>query len=55
MPGAKARRKESMKKVFELFPVLEERQNQEAGTLSGGQQMLALGRADGPAEAVDHG
>lgn len=44
-PEAKAKRKETMKKVFELFPVLEERQNQEAGTLSGGQQqMLALGR-----------
>lgn len=44
-PEAKSKRKETMKKVFELFPVLEERQNQEAGTLSGGQQqMLALGR-----------
>ena len=44
-PEAKAKRKESMHKIFELFPVLEERQNQEAGTLSGGQQqMLALGR-----------
>lgn len=33
-------------KVFELFPVLEERKNQKAGTLSGGeQQMLAIGRA----------
>ncbi len=32
--------------VFELFPRLEERQSQIAGTLSGGeQQMLALGRA----------
>lgn len=32
--------------VYEIFPRLEERQNQEAGTLSGGeQQMLALGRA----------
>jgi branched-chain amino acid transport system ATP-binding protein len=31
--------------VFELFPVLRERQNQLAGTLSGGeQQMLAIGR-----------
>lgn len=42
---AKTKRKETMKKVFEQFPILEERQNQEAGTLSGGQQqMLALGR-----------
>ena len=33
-------------KVFELFPVLKERQAQAAGTLSGGeQQMLAIGRA----------
>jgi branched-chain amino acid transport system ATP-binding protein len=32
--------------IFELFPVLRERQEQLAGTLSGGeQQMLAMGRA----------
>ena len=32
--------------LFELFPRLEERKNQSAGTLSGGeQQMLAMGRA----------
>lgn len=32
--------------VFERFPVLEERKNQDAATLSGGeQQMLAMGRA----------
>jgi len=31
--------------IFELFPILELRKNQEAGTLSGGeQQMLAIGR-----------
>ena len=35
-----------LKKVFELFPRLEERQNQRSITLSGGeQQMLAVGRA----------
>ncbi|KPC51906.1 ABC transporter ATP-binding protein [Amantichitinum ursilacus] len=35
-----------IKRVFELFPVLEARQAQRAGTLSGGeQQMLAIGRA----------
>lgn len=35
-----------MKTVFERFPVLAERKNQEASTLSGGeQQMLAMGRA----------
>jgi len=34
------------KRVFSIFPRLEERQNQKAGTLSGGeQQMLAVGRA----------
>ena len=35
-----------MKHVFELFPRVEERRSQIAGTLSGGeQQMLAMGRA----------
>jgi branched-chain amino acid transport system ATP-binding protein len=35
-----------MKRIFELFPRLEERERQRAGTLSGGeQQMLAIGRA----------
>jgi branched-chain amino acid transport system ATP-binding protein len=43
---AKADRKESMEKMFELFPRLKERINQYAGTLSGGeQQMLAMARA----------
>ncbi len=37
---------ESLKTVYKRFPRLEERQNQLAGTLSGGeQQMLAMGRA----------
>ena len=37
---------EDILKVFALFPRLEERRNQRAGTLSGGeQQMLAIGRA----------
>lgn len=32
--------------IYELFPILKERKNQRAGTLSGGeQQMLAIGRA----------
>ncbi len=36
---------ESLDEVFEMFPVLEERREQHAGTLSGGeQQMLAIGR-----------
>ena len=35
-----------LKRVFELFPRLDERQSQKAGTMSGGeQQMLAIGRA----------
>ena len=35
-----------LERVFELFPKLKERQNQLAGTLSGGeQQMVAVGRA----------
>lgn len=38
--------KSDMRKIFDLFPRLEERMNQYAGTLSGGeQQMLAIGRA----------
>lgn len=37
---------ESIKNVYKHFPRLEERKNQIAGTLSGGeQQMLAMGRA----------
>jgi len=43
--NAKMRRKEKLKSVFELFPILEERSNQFAGSLSGGeQQMLAIGQ-----------
>jgi branched-chain amino acid transport system ATP-binding protein len=35
-----------LERVFDLFPVLKEREHQLAGTLSGGeQQMLAIGRA----------
>ncbi len=37
---------ETLKKIYVRFPRLEERKNQPAGTLSGGeQQMLAMGRA----------
>src|SRR4051794_40092600 len=48
--GAYLRRDEDVeadvKRVYELFPRLEERQKQKAGTMSGGeQQMLAIGRA----------
>jgi branched-chain amino acid transport system ATP-binding protein len=39
---------EAVARVFEQFPVLEQRRSQTAGTLSGGeQQMLALARAVG--------
>ncbi len=38
--------RKDMERVFNLFPVLQERRNQVGGTLSGGeQQMLAMGRA----------
>jgi len=38
--------REELRKIFGLFPVLEQRAGQKAGTLSGGeQQMLAIGRA----------
>lgn len=44
-PKAKKARKETIRWVFKLFPRLEERRHQLAGTLSGGeQQMLAIGR-----------
>lgn len=39
------RTEELLNSVFELFPILKERQDQAGGTLSGGQQqMLAIGR-----------
>jgi branched-chain amino acid transport system ATP-binding protein len=38
--------KQNLQRVYQLFPRLQERVRQEAGTLSGGeQQMLAIGRA----------
>jgi branched-chain amino acid transport system ATP-binding protein len=38
--------REDMDRVFDLFPRLQERERQKAGTMSGGeQQMLAMGRA----------
>lgn len=44
--GARARRAESLARVFDLFPRLEERTGQFAGSMSGGeQQMVAIGRA----------
>jgi len=42
----RAKNKAAFDRVFELFPRLNERRKQPAGTLSGGeQQMLAIGRA----------
>ena len=42
----KAEVEEALQEVYKRFPRLEERKNQMAGTLSGGeQQMLAMGRA----------
>jgi branched-chain amino acid transport system ATP-binding protein len=46
LPSARARYRESLERVYALFPVLAERHAQRAGSLSGGeQQMLAIGRA----------
>jgi branched-chain amino acid transport system ATP-binding protein len=45
-PKARKRKNEALKKIYELFPVLEQRKDQLSITLSGGeQQMLAIGRA----------
>lgn len=42
----KARVQANMRRVYDMFPVLEQRRKQQANTLSGGeQQMLAIGRA----------
>ena len=42
----KSRIKKDLENVFELFPILADRKNQQGGTLSGGeQQMLAISRA----------
>ena len=46
MKKEKARVEKDLKQILEIFPILEKRKTQLAGTLSGGeQQMLALGRA----------
>jgi len=45
-PKSRSLRNETLKFVYELFPILESRRKQAAGTLSGGeQQMLIIGRA----------
>jgi branched-chain amino acid transport system ATP-binding protein len=44
-PAGQARWKDNIEQIYTLFPVLKERSDQLAGTLSGGeQQMLAIGR-----------
>ena len=44
--GSRAEMMRQLEHQYELFPILKERRNQYAGTLSGGeQQMLAMGRA----------
>jgi branched-chain amino acid transport system ATP-binding protein len=46
LPSARARFRESLERVYALFPLLADRHRQRAGSLSGGeQQMLAVGRA----------
>jgi branched-chain amino acid transport system ATP-binding protein len=45
LPRARAQRARNLERVFALFPRLADRRQQDAGTLSGGeQQMLAIGR-----------
>jgi branched-chain amino acid transport system ATP-binding protein len=45
LPRARSSRGQNFEKVYTMFPVLAERRQQAAGTLSGGeQQMLAIGR-----------
>jgi branched-chain amino acid transport system ATP-binding protein len=45
-PRARPARDETLRYVYRMFPVLEERKSQLAGSLSGGeQQMCAIGRA----------
>ena len=44
--GYRGQAQKGLDRVYEMFPRLKERRNQQSGTLSGGeQQMLAIGRA----------
>jgi branched-chain amino acid transport system ATP-binding protein len=46
LAAARARRDQSLERVYGLFPILRDKRAQPAGELSGGQQqMLAIGRA----------
>ena len=45
VPRARKAISETLEEVYKLFPILRERENQQAGTLSGGeQQMVTIGR-----------
>lgn len=46
LPEARKYLEDSLQRVYQLFPILQQRKSQVAGLLSGGeQQMLAIGRA----------
>jgi branched-chain amino acid transport system ATP-binding protein len=46
LPVARARRAQSLERIYGLFPILRDKRGQLAGELSGGQQqMVAIGRA----------
>ena len=46
LPAARAKRAETLERVYGLFPILRDKRHQPAGELSGGQQqMVAIGRA----------
>ncbi len=46
LPSARKNWRETLERVYALFPKMKERRNQAAGTMSGGeQQMCAIGRA----------
>jgi branched-chain amino acid transport system ATP-binding protein len=46
VPSARRFKDDSLEQVYDIFPRLKERKDQQAGTLSGGErQMLAIGRA----------
>jgi branched-chain amino acid transport system ATP-binding protein len=46
VPRLRQHHRQTLEHVYTLFPILKEREQQSAGTLSGGQQqMLAIGRA----------
>lgn len=45
-PGARKGMREALARIYEMFPILADKRQQDAGELSGGQQqMVAIGRA----------